>query len=539
MDRRARARRALIPSLVLGAVAAATPVAIAAPGDTVLVSRQTGAAGAPIAGGVDVPHPHTLSTNGNRGIFQASDGITTYVRDVQAGTSTAVSVTAGGGPASDGVLWPNLDGAGNRVVFQSSDASMVPGISGFKLRIFVRDIAAGTTSLVSSTPGGADADDNSLRPSISRDGRYVSFTSFAPNLGPQAGGFAQVFRKDLAGGGVVPVSRSTGGALPNENVSWSSISADGRFVVFMSKATNLDPADTTDDIDLFLRDIQAGTTTLVTPGFTGTGFPAISDDGSRVAFASGGQVYVRDIPAGTTTTASATADGAPGTGTSSEPSISADGRYVAFSSDAQNFPSASPATTKLYRKDLGDGSLVPAGGAPTPNGNISISGDGCFTLGQVTTIPPGFALPAGIYALRSEFTCAAPGPGPGPPPGGGPGPAPAGGGAPAPPPAAAAGRLPPAFGGFVVGAPSAKACLSRRAFRIRVRNRPGAVQVVSATVFVNGRRVATRKGARLTAPVDLKGLKRGRYAVKITATMSDGRTVSETRRYRTCARKRR
>jgi hypothetical protein len=72
-----------------------------------------------------------------------------------------------------------------------------------------------------------------------------------------------------------------------------------------------------------------------------------------------------------------------------------------------------------------------------------------------------------------------------------------------------------------------------------VRNRPGAVQIVSATVFVNGRRVATRKGARLTAPVDLKGFTKGRYAVKITARTSDGRTVTETRRYRTCARKRR
>lgn len=80
-------------------------------------------------------------------------------------------------------------------------------------------------------------------------------------------------------------------------------------------------------------------------------------------------------------------------------------------------------------------------------------------------------------------------------------------------------------------------CLSRRSFRIRLRQPPGDA-LSRATVSVNGRRVATRQGSRITAPVNLRGLPRGRYTVRLRATTVLGRTVSGTRRYRTCAPKR-
>jgi hypothetical protein len=83
-----------------------------------------------------------------------------------------------------------------------------------------------------------------------------------------------------------------------------------------------------------------------------------------------------------------------------------------------------------------------------------------------------------------------------------------------------------------------KRCLSKRSFRIRLKE-PRGDALVSANVFVNGRRVATRSGARITAPVNLRGLPRGRYSVRITARTVLGRTITGTRRYRTCAPKRR
>jgi hypothetical protein len=91
----------------------------------------------------------------------------------------------------------------------------------------------------------------------------------------------------------------------------------------------------------------------------------------------------------------------------------------------------------------------------------------------------------------------------------------------------------------VVSLPKATGkCRSRRNFRIRLRQ-PKADPLVRATVKVNGRQVKVVTGARLTAPVDLRGLPKGRYTVKIAATTATGRLIQGTRKYRTCVAKRR
>ncbi len=89
----------------------------------------------------------------------------------------------------------------------------------------------------------------------------------------------------------------------------------------------------------------------------------------------------------------------------------------------------------------------------------------------------------------------------------------------------------------LVTLPSAKRCVSRRAFRIRLRKRSG-VTYRSATVSVNGRRVKVVKGKRLTAPVDLRGLPAGRVVVRISLTLADGTRLTGKRTYRTCTPKR-
>jgi hypothetical protein len=102
------------------------------------------------------------------------------------------------------------------------------------------------------------------------------------------------------------------------------------------------------------------------------------------------------------------------------------------------------------------------------------------------------------------------------------------------------GRTPPAFGpnGVITGLPSSRRCVSRRAFRIRIRRRRGR-QYLSAAVFLNGRQVATRNGRRVTAPINLRGLPRGRYTVRIVVVTTTGEVIRGTRRYRTCERRRR
>lgn len=96
----------------------------------------------------------------------------------------------------------------------------------------------------------------------------------------------------------------------------------------------------------------------------------------------------------------------------------------------------------------------------------------------------------------------------------------------------------PTFKDVVQLPPPSRRCRSRRNFRIRLRS-PAGDPLVSARVKVNGRIVTVARGARLTAPVDLRGLPKGRYTVSITAKTVLGRTVSGSRRYRTCVPRRR
>jgi hypothetical protein len=99
------------------------------------------------------------------------------------------------------------------------------------------------------------------------------------------------------------------------------------------------------------------------------------------------------------------------------------------------------------------------------------------------------------------------------------------------------GALPPAFGpNGVISIPSNKKCVSRRKFRIRIRKRK-ALKYETAIVFVNKKRVRVVKGKRLTAPVDLRGLPKGRFTVQITVITTAGAIVTGKRTYRTCTKK--
>jgi hypothetical protein len=100
-----------------------------------------------------------------------------------------------------------------------------------------------------------------------------------------------------------------------------------------------------------------------------------------------------------------------------------------------------------------------------------------------------------------------------------------------------AAAAPARFADLVV-LPSARRCVSRRRFRIRLRIPRGA-RVASATVFVNRRSVRVVRGRRLTAPVDLRGLPRGRFTVRIVLRTAAGQQIAGSRRYRTCTPKRR
>lgn len=216
--------------------------------------------------------------------------------------------------------------------------------------------SAQTTTRVSRTWTGAPGTDHSYASSISADGSCVAFTSDANNLHPEDPDYASdVFVYDRQTGTTTLVSKSSTGVKGNGDSFLGVLSADGRYVAFGSRATNLIPGDAGGTFpDIFLHDRQTGATTLVSRSSTGVQgnewsyLHEISADGRFVAFASDADnlvpfdtnlaqdVFVHDRQNGTTAVVSLSSNADEGNSSSYDPSISADGRSVAFRSYASN-----------------------------------------------------------------------------------------------------------------------------------------------------------------------------------------------------------
>jgi Tol biopolymer transport system component len=246
----------------------------------------------------------TVSGDGQRVAYEAAtrDGSTAlWLSDRGTGSSQLV------GRGSAGAIYePRLSGDGRILAFSAADA----GTDGRAL-VFVRDVANGATTLVSRAgAAGASADDDAYEPSISDDGRYVAFTSAAGNLGAD-GHRSRIWVRDVQSGTVEQISGKGFAFDP-------SISADGRFVAYAERPTDgsgrADPGTAT----VWLHDRATHSTTLISRSAGATADrisaePAVSSDGTRVAFTSTASnldrrkpagltgVFVRDLRAGTTT----------------------------------------------------------------------------------------------------------------------------------------------------------------------------------------------------------------------------------------------
>jgi Tol biopolymer transport system component len=187
-----------------------------------------------------------------------------FVRDRQTGTTTLVSRSSAG-VVGDGSSDSPVISTNNRyVAFESTAANLAAGDTNTKWDIFVRDRQTGTTTLVSKSSAGVEGDEHSYYPSLSSDGRYVTFSSLAANLVTgDTNGFDDIFVRDRQTGTTTRVSKSSAGVEADSYSYHAPVSADGRFVVFESNAANLVSGDTNGDYDIFVRDRQTGTTTLI------------------------------------------------------------------------------------------------------------------------------------------------------------------------------------------------------------------------------------------------------------------------------------
>ncbi len=215
------------------------------------------------------------------------------------GDITHVSVGLGGAEANHNSRDASISGDGRYIAFASGASNLVSGDTNETDDIFVYDRTTATTARVSVTSAGLEANGGSQSPAISYDGRYVAFVSNASNLvGGDTNGFTDVFVHDRQTGTTTRVSVASDGAQANENVVDYGIatSEDGRYVVFSSYASNLIGDDTNGFIDVFVHDNQTGET-------------------SRASLSSSGEQANANCMA---------------------PDISGDGRYVIFDSLADN-----------------------------------------------------------------------------------------------------------------------------------------------------------------------------------------------------------
>jgi Tol biopolymer transport system component len=301
-----------------------------------------------------------------------------YLRDLATNTTSLVSVNPQGTKAGNGTsVTPAFSPDGTAVSFTSDASDLGATDANGVFDVYLRDLSARTTHLVSSNTAGVAASGDSERPVFSPDGSQVAFLSTAGDMGPtDSNGQFDVYLQDLASHTNRLVSANSSGTDASDGTSGRfatfvflpEFSPDGTRILFPSDGTDLVPADKDDLPDLFVRDLSAGTTSVVTanPDGTGTvglsfdsaegsptdltGDPAFDQTGTHVVFVSAetgfgpqdtnlsNDVYVRDLVAGTTQLVSSNAaDSDAGNGASGSPVFLTGSRLrIAFASFGSN-----------------------------------------------------------------------------------------------------------------------------------------------------------------------------------------------------------
>lgn len=257
-------------------------------------------------------------------------------------------------PTDGNAVRSSISSDGSILVFDSSSSNLVQGDSNGVADVFIYEVATCKIKRINKVLSGSEPNGHSWYPKISGDGRYVTFSSYASNL---VSGFSgpQAYRYDRVQDVVEPVSVATDGGPGNWASFPGSVTADGSLVAFSSSSSNLVADDTNRSDDVFIRNMVTGTTsrvslTLAAAQANYSSFdPAISGDGRYVAFvtqatnmgvtdnnSNSRDVFRRDLRTGAMELVSVAPSGGTGNSDSDYPSISYDGRFVAFESGSSN-----------------------------------------------------------------------------------------------------------------------------------------------------------------------------------------------------------
>lgn len=337
-----------------------------------------------------------------------------FVRDVESGLTELASVDSGGaqGNQHSGGYRPAISADGRFVVFGSSASNLVASDTNFATDAFVHDRSTGATERVSVSSAGAQGTggSGSYGVAVSADGRCVAFVSIAANLvAGDTNGLNDVFVRDRLSSTTERVSVSSAGAQGDHTSGLNdlAISSDGRFVAFGSYASNLAPGGAGLVHHVFVRDRLTATTVRASVDSMGaaanadSGFNGISlsADGRLVAFesiatnlaagAGPGNVYVRDLVAGSTAVVSVDWALAQPVGSCTAPALSPDGRYIAFVSFSANVVAGDTnSRNDVFVRDLMNGTnervSVTSTGLEANNDSgqngVALSADGRFAV---------------------------------------------------------------------------------------------------------------------------------------------------------------
>lgn len=290
-----------------------------------------------------------------------------FVYDLETSTIKRVSVASDGSQANHLSRYPNISGDGRLIVFTSFASNLVKNDNNNELDVFMYDQQTGKTSLVSVTPEGTSGSNHSDRAVISEDGRFIAFESSANDLACCSSAFHDIFVRDMSTAQTSHISKAVDGGETNDSSATAGISADGRYILFSSLASNLVENDTNNYCavggspnpscrDIFVYDQKTALIKRVSVASDGTqthdesNRATISPDGRYVAFWSeadnlsphddnpGRDLFVHDLTTSETKLVSIGYNGSQGVSryASVAPAFSDDGTLLAFSSAATN-----------------------------------------------------------------------------------------------------------------------------------------------------------------------------------------------------------
>ena len=299
-----RTYRPAVGCVALALVALAGPAASGAepdamlqpPDSTRLISRALdGASGNESSGGPSVSTDGTLIAYSSHAsdlvAGDDNDAYDVFVYDRRADQTTRVSLDVDG-ESPDGDSYASQLAAGGRyVVFLSRASDLVPVDTDGELQTYLFDRVEGTTTLVTLNAAGRAANGDTWQVTVDAKGRFVAYVSEASNLAPDdTNGVTDVFVYDVRTGATTLITRNSSGAVANGAAHGVDITDDGQVVAIASYATDLVADDANDSSDVFTLDRSGGAWALVSrnrQGLAATGNsygPSLSPDGSHLAF---------------------------------------------------------------------------------------------------------------------------------------------------------------------------------------------------------------------------------------------------------------